>query len=59
VRELIPVLTRSAAAAPDPSAKKGRKIERRESVSDIMLTPLLVLILVFLLSAVGSALAGS
>ena len=39
--------------------KKGRKLERRDSVSDIMLTPLLVLILVFLFSAIGSAVAGS
>ncbi|HEY7241730.1 MAG TPA: hypothetical protein VH600_21330 [Burkholderiales bacterium] len=37
----------------------NRKLPRRESVSDIMLTPLLVLVLVFLFSAVGSVLAGS
>ena len=38
--------------------KKGGKLERRESVSGIMLTPFLVLILVFLFSALGSALEG-
>ena len=36
---------------------KGRKLERGEkAVDDIMWTPLLALVLVFLFSAVGSAL---
>ena len=57
--KLIPISTGIAGAAPDSSAKKGRKHEQRESVSAIMLTPFLALILVFLFSAVGSVLAGS
>ena len=59
MRKLIPISTHIAAAAPDPAAKAGRKLEHRESENHIMLTPLLVLILVFLFSAIGSAVAGS